>query len=366
MKSYFLYFHPQCVLFNLSSFSTKTVSESLLSAIYYGGFLMQQGHHEEVVSYMHAYAICNIKKILHNVKLSSVQALGIYACAFNRNRNPDLSRVCLHHLFRMADAMGLSINRKNIPALDQYNRRTIYTEIIIHKNWTKLGTTIYSTLPEEHEENIDIHDPKYQLPNPDLNLHNNDHERIIYSTFCIELRKNHKQLHVVNNIFSNYEFNRRDMEIDELSIKTNEIYNNSKASLDYLINLYPQYGSLISRYILLVKIIFLVTSINIYYNTIESIKSIKFSAIESIIDKCIDIHEMLISNKNLVQVCSYFSLNASFHLIKVYPHGTKKQRIKIHYTLQKMIHFYIVEGFDINSLDFIILKTQFDLLNKNN
>jgi hypothetical protein len=352
------------VLFNLVSFSTKTAPESLLSAIYFAGFLMEQGHHEEVVSYMHTYAICNIKKILHTVKMSSVQALGIYACAFNRIRNPTLSRLCLHHLFRMAHAMGISINRKNIPILDQYNRKTIYTEIIVHKNWTKLGTSIYSTLPKEYEENVEIHDPKYQLPNSDLNLHNNDSERIIYSTFCIELRKNHKQLMIVNNIFSNYDFNRREMEISELSIKTNRIYNNSKKSLDYLINMFPEYKYLICRYILLVRIIFLITSINIHYNTIAPNKSNNFSAIESIIEKCIDIHQMLTDNKNLVQVCSYFSLNASFHLIKVYPQGTKKQRKKACYILQKMINFYIVEGFDIGSLDFIILKTQFDLLNK--
>jgi hypothetical protein len=350
------------MLFNLASFDLKTTPESLLSAIYFAGFLMQPNHHEEVISYMQAYAICNIKKISFMAKLSSVQALGIYAYALALTGNPSLSRLCLHHLFRIGDAIGISINRKNMPELDQYNRKIAYSEMLIYSNWTKLGASIYNTLSEKDGTNIDIYNPKYQLPNTNLNIHSNDHERIIYSIFCIELRKNHNQCVIANNIICNYDSNMIDIEIEKLNVKTNEIFNNSKICLEAMSHVYSEYKELIRDYISLIKLPFLISSLGIYCKMIESHKNINFVTIEYIIDKCIEIWEILSNDKSVMHIWTYGPFTAAFHLIKVYPYSTKMQRKKILFMLRTIMDFYYKEGLDINSIDFLILKTQADIL----
>jgi hypothetical protein len=364
IESYFIYFHPQCMLFNLVNFDPKTCPESLLSAIYYAGFTMQFGHHEEVVSYMHTYAICNIKKIMHSVKLSSVQALGIYGYALALKGYPSISRACYRNLFRMGHAIGITINRKNTPALDQYNRKITHSEMIYYTNWTKLGATKYDTLPEDDGVDIDTHDPKYQLSSPKLNLHNNDSERIIYSIFCSEFRKNHNQCVIVNNIICNYDSNRVEMGVTELNTKTNEIYSSSKASLEYLIDLYPEYKYLLNHYILLLRMLFLTSSLSIYGKMIESLKSNSFVTIEAIIDYCSEKWEIHSNNKYLTHMWSFGPFNSAFHLIKIYPHCTKTQRKTILTVLKSIIDFYYNEGLDVNSMNFLILKSQYDLFNR--
>ncbi|KXN66295.1 hypothetical protein CONCODRAFT_11903 [Conidiobolus coronatus NRRL 28638] len=361
IESYFIYFHPQCMLFNLVNFDPKTASESLLSAIYYAGFLMQPDHHEEVISYMQTYAICNIKKISFVAKLSSVQALGIYAYALGLTGNPSLSRLCLSHLFRIGDAIGVSIKRKNIPELDQYNRKIAYSEMLIYKNWTKLGASTYNTLSEKDDTDIDIYNPKYQLSSPNLSLHNNDHERTIYSIFCSELRKSQIQCVIVNNIICNYYPNRIDMEIDELNVKTNEIYINSKIRLEAMCHVYTEYKDLIRNYISLIKIPYLISTLGIHCKMIESHRNINFSTIEYIINKCTEIWGTLSKDKSLIHIWRYGPFTAAFHLIKVYPYSTKMQRETILFILRSIMDFYYKEGLDVNSIDFLILKTQADL-----
>jgi hypothetical protein len=349
------------MLFSLVNFDPKTAPESLLSAIYFAGFLMQPGHHVDVASYMKTYAICNVKKILFTVKLSSVQALGIYANAFYLNGNPSLSRACLYHLFRIGHVMGISINRKNIPILDQYNRKIVYGDMLIYGNWTKLGTSTYNTLSEDDEASIDTHDPKYQLSSASLNLHKNDHERIIYSVFCSEFRKNTNQCIIVNNTICNYGSNTIEMKIDELDIVTNDIYNNSKVCLKSMISLYPDYEGLLIHYLKLIKIPFLAGTLGIYGNKIKSRKNINFATIETIIDKCIKSWEVLSNNKILIHIWSFSPFTAAFYLIKVYPHSTKKQRKTVLSILRSIVDFYYNEGLDTTSMNFIILKTQVDL-----
>ncbi|KXN64911.1 hypothetical protein CONCODRAFT_13701 [Conidiobolus coronatus NRRL 28638] len=82
IESYIRYFHPKCMLFSLANFDIKTASEALLSAIHFAGFIVQPNPLDEIIHYMKTYAMCNIKKILFTMRLSSVQALGIYSYAF--------------------------------------------------------------------------------------------------------------------------------------------------------------------------------------------------------------------------------------------------------------------------------------------
>ncbi|KXN66294.1 hypothetical protein CONCODRAFT_20311 [Conidiobolus coronatus NRRL 28638] len=361
IESYFIYFHPQCMLFNLVNFDPKTAPESLLSAIYFAGFLMQPNHHKEIISYMKTYAICNIKNILLTMKLSSVQALGIYAYGFYLNGNPSLSRLCLHHLLRIGHAIGISVNRRNIPELDQYNRKIAYSEMIFYSNWTKLGASKYKTFAEDDGAHVDTHDSKYQLPSLDIKLYNNYHERIIYSIFCCEFRKNHNQCVIVNNIICNYDSNTIVMETGELNMRNNEIFTKSKICLESMINLYPEYKDLISRYITFIKIPFFASSLSIYSKIIESPENIKFVTIETIINKCSESWKILSNNKNFIHIWSHGPFTVAFHLIKVYPHSTKMQHKTILIILRSIMDFYYKEGLDINSLNFLLLKSHVDL-----
>ncbi|KXN66011.1 hypothetical protein CONCODRAFT_12238 [Conidiobolus coronatus NRRL 28638] len=228
IESYFKFFHPICTLFSLVNFDLKSAPEPLLSAIYFAGFITSLNRSEEIKSYMHSYAIINIKKILFRVNLSNAQALGIYSFAFYINGNSKLSRVCLSHFARMNHNLGLTINRKNLPLIDQYNSKIVYNNMRLYYSWAKLGPSSYEVTCEDEEAGLDIYDPKYQYPNSSLNLYNNEYLSTLYSVFCTRLAKLNNFLTAINSKFCKYKGKMIENEIESLSTKAEKIYKDAK------------------------------------------------------------------------------------------------------------------------------------------
>jgi hypothetical protein len=358
--------HPDCTLFSLIDFDPKTAPKSLLSAIYFAGFVAQPNPPEEIRSYMYVYAVTNIKKILLTVKVSSAQALGLYSYVLYLNGNSSLSRVCLSHFARMNHALGISINRKNVSVLDQYNRKLINNNMRLYYNWTKLGPSSYVVAPEDDEDDLEIYEPKYQYPNPSLNMCNSEFEGTLYSVFCCEFAKI-KNFNV-NNIskFCKYDSKKLKTEIALLNNKADKIYKDSKLTLESVINLAPEYKDQTSIYLDLVTAAYISSILCIYSKMLETSKKRDLNITQVILDKCIELWELISNNVVFIDIWSWGPYIVGFHLIQIYPNCTKTQKKSVLFILKSIINLFNKEGYNSNSVNFLILKSQFNLINMQN
>ncbi|KXN64987.1 hypothetical protein CONCODRAFT_13591 [Conidiobolus coronatus NRRL 28638] len=285
MESYFKFVHPDIILFSIVDFDPKTASEFLLSAIYFAGFVIQPDFPEEVVSYMHAYATNNIKKILLSVKLSNAQALGLYSYAFYLNGNTSLSRVCLSHLARVSHTLGICITRKSLPMLNQYNRKLISNNMRLYYNWAKMGPSSYELDSEDEEDDLDIYESKYQFPNSSLNFCSNKHEGALYSIYCSQFAKlKNLNINIISK-FCKFDSKRIKIEIEGLNNKVNDVYKYAKLSLESVVSLAPEYESQNKK--------------------LEISKGTEYSITQVILDKGIELWELISSNTTFNDIWSW-------------------------------------------------------------
>jgi hypothetical protein len=362
MESYFKYFHPCRPLFNLVNFNPKTASESLLSAIYFAGFVIQPNPPDEICSYMKNYATCNIKKILFKVSLSNAQALGIYSYAFYLSGNSSVSRACLSHFGRMCHALGIGINRIKLPIPDQNDRELAYNNIKLYYKWEKLGIPPYSLVSQDDEFDLNIYESAYQLPNSSLNLYSNNYENIAYSIFCCQFAKLSNLCVIINTKCRKYDFLQAKIILDELNIEASKIYNNAKLSLEY-INLISDHKINIVVYSHLLKCSYIICILCIYGKILEISNNGNLTIVQAILDTGVELWELISSNTYLINVWSWGPYIISFHLIQVYPLCTSNLQKVVLHVLKSIINLYYKEGFNYNSMNFLILQTQFKLIN---
>jgi hypothetical protein len=362
VNSYIKYFHPKCMLFSLANFNINTASKSLLSAIHFAGYIVQPNPQEEVLSYMNTYAKCNIRKIMFTMKLSSVQALGIYSYAFFLNGDSTQSRTCLFHFYRMAHGLGININQKNMPLFDKYNRITIYNNISRFFHWEKLGPSSDNLLNEDETE-LDIYDPKFHTLSSELNLCNNTIKYNVYSIFLSKFSKLTNLNSRINSIFYSCDFKSIEEQIGELYDKTNEVYGSAKSTLESIMVLAPELNDEISAYLELIKSPYIANELCIYTKMTETSKNTKSAIIDTVISKCVELWDMYSRNKILISIWSFGPYIAAFHLIKIHSKSTKNQKKTILYILKTMVNFYFNEGNYLNSLNFLILNSLFKSLN---
>ncbi|KXN68095.1 hypothetical protein CONCODRAFT_79919 [Conidiobolus coronatus NRRL 28638] len=363
IESYFKYFHPFRPIFNLVKFDLKTASDSLLSAIYFGGFVIQPNASDELSTYMKAYAITNVKKILFAVNLSNTQALGIYSHAFYVSGDYSLSRVCFCNFGRMCHALGVNINRKSLATLDQYNRKLMYNIVKLYYNWTKLGVSQYGITSKDEEFDLDIYEPEYHLPNSSLKLYNNDYESVAYSIFCSVFAKLSNFSVAINAKFCKYEVETVKKEIDTIDRITNEAYNDAKLTLEALINIAPEYKNQILGYLIMIKATHIICILCIYSKKFEISENRSLNIIQDILESGIELYEIISNNTYIIDVWSWGLYIVSFYLIQIYPHCTTNQKKKVTFILESIINLYRKEGLNCNSASFLILNTQFKLIN---
>jgi hypothetical protein len=365
MESYFKFFHPVCILFSLVNFDPKTAPESLLSAIYFAGFITSANRSEDIRLYMNSYAIANIRKMLFQVNISSAKALGIYSFAFYLNGNSKLSRVCLSHFARMNHALGITVDRKNLPLLDQYNRKIVCNNMESYYYWAKLGPSSHEVACEDEESEIDIYDPKYQYPNSSLNLSSDEYLCTVYSVFCTQFAKLSEFINQTNSKFCKYETKRIKNEIEAILINANENYNDAKVTLESLIDLKPEYKCNTSIFLEMMKAPYIVGILCIYSKMLE-VSQYRYSAsIKDILDKSTELWDLLSSNSDFIYIYGWITYTLAFHLIQVYPYCSKKQKKVVVSILDSIINLYYKEGFNCNSTNFLILYTQFNLIKTN-
>jgi hypothetical protein len=363
MESYFKYFHPFRPLFNLVNFNLKTASDSLLSAIYFGGFVTLPNTSDELRSYMKAYATTNIKKMLFNVNLSSAQALCIYSHAFYLLGDYSLSRACCFHFGRMGYALGVNINRKSLAILDQYNRKLVYNTMKLYYNWTKLEISQYSLSSKEDEFDLDIYDPAYHLPNSSLNLHNNDYESVAYSIYCCAFTKLSNFSVAINSKLCKYEVETINEEIDKFNRTANEVYNDAKLTLEALIDISAEYKNQILTYLVMIKLTYIICKLCINSKQFEISKNRNLSIIQDILESGTELYEIISNNKYIIDVWSWGLYIAPFYLIQIYPHCTKNQKKTVDFILRSTVDMCHNEGFNCKPVNLLILDSQFKLIN---
>jgi hypothetical protein len=365
MESYFKFVHPDYTLFSLIDFNPKTAPESLLSAIYFAGFVIQPSFPEEVVSYMNSYAINNIKNILFSVKLSSIQALGIYFYAFYLKGNSSLSRVCLSHFVRISHALGININTKNLSILEQYNRKLVDNKIRLYCNWAELGPSSYGLASEDDENDLDIFGPKYQFPNSNLKLCNNEFEGTLYSIFCCQFGKLKNLLIRIISKLCKHDSKSIKMEINELVKETEVVYSDAKLTLESVTDLAPEYISRVSVYLKMIRFAYITCILSIYSKMLETSKNRNYCTTQNILDKGIELWELISSNKIMVDIWALAPYIVGFHLIQAYPYCSKNQKKSIMFILKSIVSSIYKEGYNFNSMNFLILQTQLKLMDTN-
>ncbi|KXN67517.1 hypothetical protein CONCODRAFT_10405 [Conidiobolus coronatus NRRL 28638] len=349
-------------MFSLIDFNPKAASESLLSAIYFAGFIVQPDHPDEILTYMKSYAICSIKKMQYAVNLSSVQALAIYCYAFTLSGNASLARICLSHFGRMSQCLGISINRKNLSDLEKYNRDLVYNFMRLYYNWAKLGSSKYTILSEEEEADLDVYDPKYQLQNSSLSFVNSDNERILYSVFSCQLFKLVSLISYIFGNFSKYDSIQIKMKIESLNTKAIQTYESAKYALESLLTSIPECKNEILVYLELIKAPYLPCILCINSKMLQ-ISNNNNRSIEIIINSSFDLLGVFSSYPYALNLWRWVPDIIAFYLIQIYPHCNRKQRKTVISILNSIMDLYYNNSFDFNSMNYLILKSQFYLIN---
>jgi hypothetical protein len=349
------------MLFSLIDFNPETASESLLSAIYFAGFVVQPNHPDEILPYMKSYATCSIKKMQYAVNIPSVQALAIYCFAFTLSGDASLARICLSYFGRMSLSLGIGINRKNLSDLEKYNRELIYNFMMLYYNWSKLGSSKFTLISEEEAANFDIYDPRYQLQNSSLNFGNSDNEKILYSVFSCQIFKLVCLISYIFAKFSKHDSIQTKMKIEALNTKAIETYKSAKYALESLLTAIPECKNEILVYLELLKAPYLPCILCINSKMLQIYNNDK--SIKIIIDSSIDLLGLFSNYPYALYLWRWVPDIIAFHLIQIYPYCSRKQRKTVLSILNSVMSLYYNSKFNFNSMNYLILKSRLYLIN---
>jgi hypothetical protein len=227
----------------------------------------------------------------------------------------------------------------------------------------EIGDISIGLLSQDDKFDLNLYQPAYQLPNLSLDFYNNNYERIAYSIFCSHFAKLGNLCVIIDTKYRKYEFKGAKIEIDELYIKANKIYNNAKLSLEYIMNLIPEHKIDIKVCLHLLKCSHITCVLCIYNRILDISNNSNLSIIQAILDMCIELWSLFSSNIYLIDLWNWSPYFVSFNLIHIYSLCSPSQQKVILSVLKSIVNLYSKEGFDRNSMNFLILYTQFNLIN---
>jgi hypothetical protein len=363
---YFNEFHIMCPLFSIQSFNKKTASPALLSAIYFSAYNFSKHKPKEISDYMGKLAAQNIKKIVKNTSIDSLRALVIHMFIAQLEGKLTLAKSLQAHLTRMSYLLGLHLDCSKLSPIERYNRNILYCfvrtaniEFSVPYNFSP------SYLTEFGKENLNLYDPKWQLPTPSSPIYfkNQAENRLyslsltIFSKFCNILIKN---IHV--RAFYNLETNYFNRIWKSKSNNLKIIFESTSKELDQLKVDFPEFRAKVDSFQTLAKIQYHDCVIDMYEMLKHKNKSLKPCEISAILEHCHGLYLAIAAAQDYNPYFQFYAHIIGLHYLNIYSKCSESEKLTTKQRLKDLILFVKDKFFSYYSLNYLLLRTGIDAL----
>jgi hypothetical protein len=370
MDSYFKEVHPLYPYFSIKTFDPKTASQSLISAIYYYGFQFRTNSSEELVSYMDKYAQQNIKKVVKTTEISSVIALIIYSSIIYNKGNLNLSSFCQAHATRICYALGLHISPKRFSANQRYNRSLLFSKVCsMNTSMSRFRSFTPTFMEELGEPDSIIFDPYWQTPDENSVFNFPDKEgNDMYSVCSTELTILNDQTTRIFWTFCNNNF-------EEWSIESE--WNSSIRDATYrFIKCIEAYQTLktknhffelnISHYEHGLKLSYHEFMLEMYQVLKDKRQGLELKHRLKILNHCHLLFKIVVEYPRFNPLAQFYTFLIGFHYLSIFPKCQPSHQKEIIKRLEELINHASSLFLLPSSLNYLILKTGYDLIKTRN
>jgi hypothetical protein len=356
-------------LFSIRSFSKKTASPTLLSAIYFCAYQFRKQHQNEISEYIEKLAAKNIIKIVKNATIDNARALVIHMFIAKLGGKLTLVKSLQAHLSRMSYLLGLHLNYAKMSPIDRYNRNLLF-HVARTINIGLSGSHNFAPnyITEFGSEDSNLYDPKWQLPSPHSPIYfKNPIENQLYSLCLSQFFKfthtsarniwfpsfHNKEASTFNNIWNS--------KAD--TIKT--VYKDIIQGLEELKLNYSEFRQKVESLETHVKIGYHEIMIEMYEILKHKNKLLQPGDIASILHHCHELYKIITTSSDYSPYFQVFCHIVGLHYLNVYPKCTATQKQTTKQKLQGLILFMKDKFQHHFSLNYLILKTGYDLIDEN-
>ncbi|KXN70165.1 hypothetical protein CONCODRAFT_7306 [Conidiobolus coronatus NRRL 28638] len=366
---YFQEFHPILPLFSIQSFNSKTISHSLLSAMYFCAYQFSTNQPKEVSEYMEKLEKHNIKNILKNITLDNIRTLVIHTAMAQWGGKMELAKSLQSHLSRMSYLLGLHLDYGKLSPIDRYNRNILFCivrKVNIELSGSRNFTPNYLT--ELGNNKARLYDPKWHLPSPHSPLYlNNPLENQLYS-LCLtqffkfnDISSKNMQFHLFYNKEASTFNSIWNSKVNAIKV----LFEDAIGSLKQLKLIYKEFQQIIDPFEIRVRMAYHESMIKMYEVLKHKYKSLSSKDITNILEHCDHLHQEIIANSNNSIYSQFFAHIVGLNYLSVYSKCTTFQKQTTKQRLHDLI-LYMNDRFVSNlSLNYLVLKTGFESLDEN-
>lgn len=368
LHTYFKDFHVKIPLFSISSFDKKSASPSLLSAMYYGGYIFSKCHETEVWDYMKKFATQNIKRIIKKASIDNLRALIIHTHISQWIGDLSLVKCLQAHTTRMSYMLGLHLDPKNLSSTDRYNRSLLFCAVkTINIGFSGSQNCTTSYLTELGTESPNLYDPGWQVPVQNSpNYSENVLENQLYALSLVE---HFKFVDLIIKAmwfpsFYNLETNTFNNIWNSKVTKLNEIYNSTMLAFENMKLEYVDFQDKVETHETQLKLTYQEAIIEMYELLKHKNKNLLPCEVTSILDHCHSMYQIFSSKNDTTPVANFFANIIGMHYLNIYPKCTPEEKVRTKQRLQDLILYIKNSFYSYFSLNYLILKTGYDLLNE--
>jgi hypothetical protein len=362
---YFKYIHPMAPIFSIHSFNSKTSGKSLLSAIYYGGFMLTQDKPPELVKYFNDYAENNIKEATRYISLQNAQATLLYSILMLLSGNFKAFKSCQAHAIRMSYAMGLHLNLKSFTPIQQYNRLQLFsTACAFHIGFYGMNSLSLNQLTELGDCNIEVLKPEYQIPNSKCAFYFDTEDGNIvygvcaYTYFILTYVQ-------VQNLYSLGKCSNHTIQIQFSALMDNitQKYLECMSTMEFLLKEFTHHEPEIKSTKFKLIIIYHIINLEMYRVFRHKVKQLTASQITKMLDECIMLFDSIIESQGITQITHTHPYSAGLNFISIYPIANSREKSLIKQKLCELFD-YLSKGPIVDKLSYLIIKKEYENINK--
>ncbi|KXN71675.1 hypothetical protein CONCODRAFT_5660, partial [Conidiobolus coronatus NRRL 28638] len=367
---YFQKLHETFPIVSITHFNFETAPYSLLSAMYYYGYRFQSNQPEELTLYMENFAKMNLKSLIRECSLSTIQALLIYYSVYYFEGNVPMHIACRAHATRIAYALGLHLDNRMFNDFEKYTRRLVLCRV----RFMNVSVASYQNLYPSFLTEFGIFDtnpfePKWQTLNNSTYINYEDkNENYLYSTctahfinYLDEFQYNiykHSMDNVKDSRFKS-EWNRSRKAMVNLCDKYVKLF--QSLYLDY-----PLYIQRIAKFEVQIKIRhhnFMMGLYNILKTRLGELSS---SDIADALFHCNSVLKPVLLGKQFNFISQYLIFNVGYQYLNLYKLCSASDKQTIKAQLHNIIQIISTNYLPSTSLSFLILKNGYkSIINDN-
>jgi hypothetical protein len=364
IKLYFKHLHYTAPLFSIHTFNPITAGKYLLSAVYYGGFILSQDKHPELVKYFNDYAERNIKEATRSISLQNAQATLLYSILMLLTGNFKLFKSCQAHAIRMSYALGLHLNLKSISPIKQHDRFQFFSfTCSFHIGFYGMDNLTLSQLTELGNCNIEILKPEYQIPNSKCVFYfDSEGENIVYGV-CIytNFKLYYMQLMHIYNL-AKYTDMSIQPEFDAYINIGAQKYYESISTFNFLSKEFPHLESDIKGYRFKSTTYYHTLNLEMYRILRYKLKKFTSKKISKMLDECVMLFDSIMESQGITQVTHTYPYSAGLNFVSLYSIVNTSEKSLIKLKLCKLLD-YFSKGPIIDKLSYLIIKKEYENIN---